>query len=341
MITTSLQDIMDEVKSEVTETKIEPSIESQDTKVKEKVEDKPSLTADNGLKTNAGEQPKVESPEKTDPIKVDLKPKYSKEEKENYAFAKLKERKNREIERLKKDIEDLKKSQKKEGLKKEGFTSEEDYQKYLVEQGVSSFLIKDKESQLNAAKYDEEIENTNEEASRKIANCFPDEEEREIYFKNYDEASIEKEWKIANGQLLKASILDIISQKGLKQPDYTVLNHIVGSELGPKVLNYLITNLPELGKIMNMRDPLDKKLALRDIEKTFSNGKSVITHNSDVTNGNRLSFTRTKSNKIETQPSPVLKTVPKIGSQVKNSVNNSIGDFGSDDDVFSFIRNHR
>ena len=105
--------------------------------------------------------------------------------------------------------------------------------------------------------------------------------------------------------------------------------------------NYLITNLPELGKIMNMRDPLDKKLALRDIEKTFSNGKSDISHNSDVPNGNRLSFTRTKSNKIETQPSTLLKTVPKIGSQVKNSVNNSIGDFGSDDDVFSFIRNHR
>lgn len=338
MITTSLADIMAEVKSEVTDTKTEPSIESQDTKVDVKVEDKPELTADNGLNEDAGEQPKVESPEKTEP-KVDSKPKYSKEEKENYAFAKLKERKNREIERLKKDIEDLKKSQKKEGLKKEDFTSEDEYQKYLVEHGVSNYLIKDKESQLDAAKYDEEVENTNEESSRRIASCFPDEEEREVYFKNYDEASVEKEWKIANGQILKGSILDIISQKGLKNPDYTVLNHIVGSELGPKVLNHLITNLPELGKIMSMRDPLDKKLALRDIEKSFSNDKAVITpanKGSDINTGNRLSFSRTKSN------SPtLLKTVPKIGSQVKNSVNNSVGDFGSDDDVFNFIRSHR
>lgn len=260
-------------------------------------------------------------PEKPILDKDEGKKKYTKEEQTNYAFQKLKERKNREIVRLQKEIDDLKHVNL-ENKPKESFASPEEYQEYLVEKGVAKHLIKDKEQQMLANNSDISLEEADIEGTKKIESCFPDEAERNKYFDRYEEASSKKEWKLGNGKTVNCSFLDIITQElpsdilSAEKKDFTLVNHIIASEIGPKFLDYLFNNKAEVGKIFSMKDPLDKKLYLRDLEAKIK---------SEGTVKNKIKFSRTEDKKDEFKiggPKIVygksdnsLKPVPKLGSQ--------------------------
>jgi hypothetical protein len=294
---------------------------------------------------NLSKDPKVvdpvakdSDPEKVEP-KVPEKKKYSKQEQTNYAFAKLKERKNREISRLQREIDDLKKNQ--STVKgKESFATPEDYQSYLVEKGVTSHLISDKEQQIKNHTQDLEMEQAEDEGAKRVIECFPDEKEREEYFDRYEDAQVKKTWKLADGKTITASILDIITQSdpAIKNKNLTVVDHILNSPKGPRVLDYFLQNLGKLGEVMSMPDPLDQKLYLRDIEKTFKNNNST----AGLTAVELNSKWKFKSHKkIETKNSPLIKEVPKLGSQASRKIPNKIGSSDNLLNMLQYVRSVR
>lgn len=268
-----------------------PEVETNDEVQPENVEtnDTPSENIEKVSDETTEQENVVESE------KVSKKVEPTKEEKEKYAFAKLKNKEKQKREKLIADYENKIKTLNEElskfkGLGKEDFKSDDEYVNYLVDQ-----KMKEKESnQLQMAKQDAEAEMFEEINQQRIATCFPDEKDRESY-----------------NRLIETSAKPFVELLEKHDPDNAILSYLDDSDISPLLIRVLMTKPEYRNEILSKRNPYSKVLALDNLAKQLSYAKSIIDKK------------RNSSNDKVTQQN-VKHTIPVVGKVAKTESTNVV-----------------
>lgn len=278
---------------ELNESKVDtnPEVETNDEIQPENVEtnDTPSENIEKVSDETTEQENVVESE------KVSKKVEPTKEEKEKYAFTKLKNKEKQKREKLIADYENKIKTLNEElskfkGLGKEDFKSDDEYVNYLVDQ-----KMKEKESnQLQMAKQDAEAEMFEEINQQRIATCFPDEKDRESYNK-----------------LIETSAKPFVELLEKHDPDNAILSYLDDSDISPLLIRVLMTKPEYRNEILSKRNPYSKVLALDNLAKQLTYAKSIIDKK------------RNSSNDKVTQQN-VKPTIPVVGKVAKTESTNVI-----------------
>lgn len=228
----------------------------------------------------------VESSEKVESHPTKEVP--TKEEKEKYAFTKLKNKERQKRERLINDYETKIKTLNDElakfkDLKKDSFNSDEDYVDYLV-----SRKMKEQEtSRLEIAKANAEAEAFDEINQQRIMNCFPDEKDRESY-----------------NRLIQTSAKPFVELLEKADPDNAILSYLDDCEIAPLLIRVMMTKPEYRNEILSKKNPYSKVMAIDNLAKRLSYAKSVIDKR------------RSSSNEKETQQN-TKPTIPVVGKVTK------------------------
>lgn len=220
--------------------------------------------------------------------------KYTKEEQEKYAFTKLKNKERQKREKLIADYESKIKSlndelSKFKGLQKENFKSDDEYMNYLVDQ-----KLKERESnQLQAQKAAAEAEQFEEINQQRIANCFPDEKDREIYNK-----------------LIENSAPQFVELLEKADPDNAILSYLDDSDIAPLLIRVMMTKPEIRNEILSKRNAYSKVLAIDNLAKRLTYAKSVV----DKRRSNAAN---------NTAPTQTKKPMPVVGKVTKSESSNS------------------
>lgn len=198
----------------------------------------------------------VESEEKPQSDKKQLTP----EDKQKYAFAKLKNKERQKRDKLISDYENKIKTlnaelTKYKDLQKDYFKSDEDYMQYLVDQKMKQ----QQSNSLQIAKAQMEAERFEEKNQQRIAYCFPDEKDREVYNK-----------------LIETSAPKFVQMLEQADPDDAVLSYLDDSDIAPLLIRVLMTK-PELrNEVLSKSNPYSKVLALDNLAKRLTAAKSIV-----------------------------------------------------------------
>lgn len=302
------------------ETKVETPVETPK-------EDKPKETQVETPKVETPVETKVETPAETKQEPPKEKPdlsQLSKEEKAEHAFkrqlSKQKEKYESQIKQMhesfQKQLDDFKaefkKSQPKEPPKmREDFPSDDQYIKYLTQQGVDARMAeideknakdraeqeaKDKEAQ-EAAEQQKQLADT---FQRNCRAAFQDE-------KQYGEFATKVNKGIANGL---GEILD-------NAP--AIRDYLFYNQNGPMVLNEMLSNKDSFVRVMqNAGNPMDAVIEMHEIAHELKQKAAA---------------------PVETQPVEQPKpAMPKIGKPGAKSGGANTSVFGSEKDLIKFIR---
>lgn len=241
------------------------------------------------------------------------KKKYSKEEKSKHAFAKLKNKlkskHKEEINKLRAEIESLKKSESKK-IDKNSFETDEEYLNAYTQNRFEELTNSQKLESAN-----EQLRQKEYQANQnKIKRFYSDKESYNEYVKT---------WEIGqqNGAL-EAISNDAVITEFLRESDYS-----------PKLIEHFVKRVDVLEDYLNMNDRR-KQFELFNLEKRLEafllSQDNVSSQKKNTSARKRIVFKRSERTKN-----------PVIGSVTKNvkSVNKN-GDW-SDDDYINFVRNSR
>lgn len=234
-----------------------------DTSVSSGKEEGNSVSSDD---VNEPEKPKDEGKNK----KV-----YSQIEKQRHAFAKEKD-KRREVEaRLnakQKEIEELQEKLKKyEGLKLEHFNGDNDaYTDYKIDQRMGNEKVTRLKNEYNQEAYAMQAEEAQQIADYRLQVNFPDEQERN----QYQNLIMNAETNYANmhPEIGYEKFSDFL----LSEKDRTLISYLQDSDNSPKLLRHFI-HKPEVAlKIMQMRNPYNKIVELKQLENRMMQHERVM-----------------------------------------------------------------
>lgn len=213
------------------------------------------------------------------------------EEQEKFAFTKLKNKERQKREKLIADYESKIKSLNEElskfkDLKKENFQSDDEYIDYRLDQ-----KLKEQESnRLQIAKANAEAEAFEEINQQRIAYCFPEEKDREIYNK-----------------LIAESAPDFVELLEKADPDNAVLSYLDDSDIAPLLIRVMMTKPEIRNEVLSKRNAYSKVLALDNLAKRLTYAKSVVDKR------------RTKTNDTTVETAPKQKqSIPVVGKVAKS-----------------------
>lgn len=246
------------------------------------------------------EKKQVEKSEKKHGKKAD---KFSKQERANYAFAKLKNKHKEKVEKLNAEIDELKKNLEKHKLmKKEDFKSEDDFIDAKLNSKIDTRELERKTSELDEARV--------QRNQAKVNHFYRTDDEK----KRYKEV-----WQLG----AKSGVLEKIGS------DKIITEFILDSDFSPKLLEHFILADGALERIIHLDDKR-KEFELYSLEKrleAFLNNTNLNkTEESGDTERRRLVRNKVKNKN------------PILGRNIQNQSAKSSKDFASDDDVFAFIR---
>lgn len=210
-------------------------------------------------------QDDTDSPEKGKDNTKGKGHKYSPEDKTKHAFKKQKAKYREAQEKLaakQKEIDDLVARLKKyEGLTKEDFKNDEDaYQDYKIDQRFD----KEKAERLKKELEDEKLQQEREEAAQineyRLQQCFPDEAELNKYQGLIMRA--ESNYAAMHPEIGYGKFSEFLQS----EKDGTIISYLQDSDNSPKLIRHFI-NKPEAAlRIMQMRNPYNKVLELKQLE---------------------------------------------------------------------------
>lgn len=269
------------------------------------------------------EKKQVEKSEKKHGKKAD---KFSKQERANYAFTKLKNKHKEKVDRLNAEIDELKKNlEKYKSMKKEDFKSEEDFLDAKLNSKIDTRELERKTSELDEARV--------QKNQAKVNHFYRTDDEKRRY---------KEVWQLGT----KNGILERIGN------DKVLTNFILDSDFSPKLLEHFILADGALERIINLDDKR-KEFELYSLEKRLeaflnntnfqkSSGterRKLMRNNSENNNTN---FNKTEESGGTERRRLVRNKVqnknPILGKNIQNQSAKSSKDFASDDDVFAFIR---
>lgn len=252
------EDVLNYAKSlHESSTETNPEVE-----VKEEIQPENNETAvsssenDNAVDETKAQETEVKSEETETVDKKNI----SHEDKEKYAFTKLKNKERQKREKLINDYESRLKAlndelTKLKGLNKDSFKNDEEYMNYLVDQ-----KLKERESnELQLAKATAESEAFEEINQQRIMNCFPDEKDREIYNK-----------------LVSTSAPQFVELLDKADPDNAILSYLDDSDISPILIRVLMTKPEIRNEILSKRNPYSKVLALDNLAHRITQAKNIV-----------------------------------------------------------------
>lgn len=272
------------------------------------------------------EKKQVEKSKKKHGKKAD---KFSKQERANYAFTKLKNKHKEKVEKLNVEIDELKKNLEKYKLmKKEDFKSEEDFLDAKLNSKIDTRELERKTSELDEARA--------QKNQAKVNHFYRTDDEKRRY---------KEVWQLG----AKNGILEKIGN------DKVLTNFILDSDFSPKLLEHFILADGALERIVHLDDKrkefelysLEKRLDaflnntnFNKVQKNSGTERRRLTRNNSENSNTNLNETE-ESGDTERRRlvrNKVKNKNPILGRNIQNQSAKSSKDFASDDDVFAFIR---
>lgn len=246
-----------------------------------------------------------DGPENPKETKKDTKgKKYSPIEKQRHAFAQEKN-KRREIQAKldakQKEIEELQEKLKKyEGLKLEHFNGDnEAYTDYKIDQRMGNEKVARLQSEYDQERYAMQAEEAAQIAEYRLQTCFPQEEDRNKYQDLIQKA--ESSYATMHPEIGYERFSDFL----LSEQDRTVLQYLQDSDNSPKLIRHFIHKPEAALKIMQMRNPYNKIVELKQLENRM------------------LQYERVQQSKAKTvQPKRELPDTGKVVTT--NTINNGV-----------------
>ena len=261
------------------------------------------------------EKKQVEKSKKKHSKKAD---KFSKQERANYAFTKLKNKHREKVDRLNAEIDELKKNlEKYKNMKKEDFKSEEDFLDAKLNSKIDTRELERKTSELDEARV--------QRNQAKVNHFYRTDDEKRRY---------KEVWQLG----VKSGILEKIGN------DKVLTDFILDSDFSPKLLEHFILADGALERIIHLDDKR-KEFELYSLEKRLEAFLNNTNFNkpkkSGATERRKLKRNAVKSGGTERRKlkrNTVKNKNPILGRNIQNQSAKSSKDFASDDDVFAFIR---
>lgn len=274
--------------------------ENSDAQSQEIDEDSKESSQDGDSNDDVKKNDIVKKSEKKHGKKAD---KFSKQERANYAFTKLKNKHREKVDRLNAEIDELKKNlEKYKSMKKEDFKSEEDFLDAKLNSKIDTRELERKTSELDEARVQKNQEKVNH------------------FYRTDDEKRRYKEvWQLG----AKNGILEKIGN------DKVLTNFILDSDFSPKLLEHFILADGALERIIRLDDKR-KEFELYSLEKRLE----AFLNNTNFNKPQKSGGTERRKLKRNT----VQNKNPILGRNIQNQSAKSSKDFASDDDVFAFIR---
>lgn len=277
------------------------AVENSDDQSQEIDEDlKESSQNDDSNDDVLNEKKQVEKSKKKHSKKAD---KFSKQERANYAFTKLKSKHKEKVEKLNAEIDELKKNlEKYKSMKKEDFKSEEDFLDAKLNSKIDTRELERKTSELDEARV--------QRNQAKVNHFYRTDDEKRRY---------KKVWQIGS----ENGILEKIGS------DKIITEFILDSDFSPKLLEHFILADGALERIIHLDDKR-KEFELYSLEKRLEAFLNNTNFNKPKKSGG-TERRRLVRNKVKNKN-------PILGRNIQNQSAKSSKDFASDDDVFAFIR---
>lgn len=312
-----MQSLIDDAKIDETNSSVDSGIKEQNSNATDVNKD---LNKDSNVKQNEDVQSDSSETKDKDAVidsdnkkEKNKKKKYSKEEKTKHAFSKLKNKlkskHKEEINKLRAEIESLKKRES-EKIDKTSFETDEEYLNAYTqnrfEELANSQKLESASEQLRQKEY--------QANQNKIKRFYSDEESYNEYVKTWETGQ-------QNGAL-EAISNDAVITEFLRESDYS-----------PKLIEHFVKRVDVLDDYLNMSDRR-KQFELYNLEKRLEafllSQDNVSSQKQNTSARKRIVFKRSERAKN-----------PVIGSVTKNvkSVNKN-GDW-SDEDYINFVRNSR
>src|SRR5690554_1313523 len=250
------------------------------------------------------EKKQVEKSEKKHSKKDDM---FSKQERANYAFTKLKNKHKEKDEKLNAEIDELKKNLEKYKLmKKEDFKSEDDFLDAKLNSKIDTRELERKTSELDEARV--------QRNQAKVNHFYRTDDEKRRY---------KEVWQLG----AKNGVLEKIGN------DKVLTEFILDSDFSPKLLEHFILADGALERIIHLDDKR-KEFELYSLEKRLE----AFLNNTNFNKSKKSGSTERRKLKRNT----VKNKNPILGRNIQNnSSSKNIKDFSNDDDVFEFIRSRR
>lgn len=223
---------------------------------------------------------------------------YSPIEQQRHAFAKEKNRRREvqaRLEAKQKEIEELRaKLEKYEGLKLEHFNGDnEAYTDYQIDQRLGKDKVSRLQKEYDEEAYAQQQREASEIAEYRLQNNFPDEEERNKY------TSLLIQAESNYGAMHPEVGYDKFSDFLLAEQDRTVLQYLQDSDNSPKLIRHFIHKPEAALRIMQMKNPYNKIVELKQLENRMMQHERVMA---------------AKSRKLETK-----RELPNTGKVVTNT----------------------
>ena len=249
---------------------------------------------------------KAESVEQVTPKKVPTH-----DEKVAHSFAKM-NRKNKDLqtknESLLKEIETLKADlEKYKGLTENDFGgNKEQYDDYRFNQRWNNAMVERLQKEVDENENLIRSEENAEIAQERLMACFPDEVERGKYLMLANDA--EQNFGLKHPEYGFKSFSEFL----MSEEDKTVLAYLQDSDNSPKLIRHFINKPDVVDKIMKMRSPINKVVALNNLESRMIQMEKV----------------RAAKETVPTKPlAPVKKELPDTGKIIQNANINEGFDF--------------
>lgn len=211
--------------------------------------------------------------------KADVKSKkgknYSPIEKQRHAFAKEKDRRREAQAKLgakMKEIEALKAKLKKyEGLSLENFNGDnEAFTDYKIDQRLDNEKVTRMQAEYDQEAYRAQAEEANQIAEYRLQTNFPDEDERNKYQNLIMNAE-------SNYGTMHPEIgYERFSEFLMSEPDRTVISYLQDSDNSPKLIRHFIHKPEAALRIMQMRNPYNKIVELKQLENRMMQHERVM-----------------------------------------------------------------
>ena len=190
------------------------------------------------------------------------KKKYTPEQKTKHAFQKQKAKFHERLDAKQKEIDELKEKLKKyEGLKKEDFNGDEDaWQDYRLDQRFGKEKVERLQKELNDEQLEQQRAEQAQIAQYRLEQCYPDAEQLE----KYQQLVFQAETNFANmhPEIGYKSFSEFLQS----EKDGTLISYLQDSDYSPKLINHFIHKPEAALKIMQLRNPLNKIVELKQLE---------------------------------------------------------------------------
>lgn len=243
------------------------------------------------------------------------KSKLSQQEKMEYAFkkefGKEKKRHQAEIDALRSELNEIKKATAKPEpvITADNFDTVEEYNKWLIKQETAKALNEYKQNEINNKIQVEEINNKKSEVHNVISELYKTPDEIKLYNSMVQEA-------IDNG------LDDYLNAENKER---TIRSFIDNSPIGPRVLQHLIWDTKRMNEIYNIKDPIDKRVELKLLERELKQHIAL----------QKTNVTAPIVNK------PVVPIMGKIGSNVTTNGDSKLSKQETEAEAMRFLKSRR